>query len=77
MAEDDLPLVIASENADARRRDLAEDTERSDALCAIDGGLTAWEVDFVESITAQVEAGRCLTEKQRDLADRLLEKYER
>jgi hypothetical protein len=57
--------------------ELDDDTERSDALCAIDGGLTAWEIDFVESITRQVEAGRCLSEKQRELADRLLEKFNR
>lgn len=62
---------------EADHKQLEADTERSDALCAIDGGLTAWEIDFVESITAQVEAGRALTEKQRDLADRLLEKFNR
>ena len=58
-------------------KQLTEDTERSDALCQIDGGLTAWEIDFVESVTAQVEAGRCMTEKQRELADRLLERFNR
>lgn len=56
---------------------LAEDSETCDQLCAIDGGLTAWEIDFVESVTAQVEAGRELTEKQRDLAERLLERFGR
>jgi len=56
---------------------LAQDSERCDQLCEIDGGLSAWEVDFIESITRQVEAGRELTEKQRDLADKLLERFGR
>lgn len=52
------------------------DRERTETLCAIEGGLTAWELDFVESITEQVEAGRGLSEKQRGIADKILEKFD-
>lgn len=57
--------------------ELDDDRNRAEALCAIDGGLTAWEIDFAESVSRQVEAGRALTEKQRETADRILERFDR
>ncbi len=53
------------------------DRDRVESLCEIDGGLTGWEVDFVESVSAQVEAGRAMSEKQREIAEKILEKFNR
>lgn len=44
-------------------------------LEAIDGGLSAWEVEFIESISRQVET-RPLSERQRATAERIAERYE-
>lgn len=53
------------------------DEELVNALCAIDNGLTGWEVDFIESIASQVEdGGECLTEAQRAKAEEILEQRE-
>jgi hypothetical protein len=54
--------------------DLAADRERCKTLCAIDEGLTEWEVGFAESISVQVDVGRPLTDRQRQTADRILER---
>jgi hypothetical protein len=43
-------------------------------LCDIDSGLTPWEVEFVESISKQVEQGRALSEKQFDIGYKILER---
>jgi len=37
-----------------------------DELLDIEEGLTAWELDFIESIDRQLDAGRALTEAQAD-----------
>ena len=34
-------------------------------------GLTGWEVDFVESLVHWIDAGKCLTEDQRKVAERI------
>lgn len=57
--------------------ELDADRERTKALCEIDGGLSGWEVDFVESIAERVEGGATLTDKQRETADRILERFGR
>lgn len=36
-------------------------------------GLTPYEVDFVESLTKQLRAGRMLSEKQRETLDKIRE----
>ena len=43
-------------------------------LCAIEDGLTGWELDFCESVAKQVTAGRTLTDKQRDKINSILER---
>jgi hypothetical protein len=48
-----------------------------DRLCAIDEGLTAWEVQFVESIARQVnDFGIGLTDKQWAKAMAILERLD-
>lgn len=54
---------------------LDSDAELVDALCAIDEGLSEWEVEFVESVAARVhDDRRVLTEKQRAIAERIRDK---
>lgn len=54
--------------------DELDDEATVQALCAIEDGLTAWEVEFVESVAAQViDERRPLTERQRETAERILE----
>ena len=55
---------------------LHADQELVRELCEIDGGLSAWEVEFTESVAKQVET-RTLTDKQRDIVERILRKAER
>ena len=43
-------------------------------LCDIDEGLTRWELGFVESLAKQIENGRALSDKQREVATRILER---
>lgn len=44
-------------------------------LCEIDEGLTPWEVQFVESISAQVlDRGAALTDKQCAIGEKILER---
>ena len=57
--------------------EIDDDRERTSALCEIDGGLSAWELDFVESIAARAEAGAPLSDRQREIADRILERFNR
>jgi hypothetical protein len=45
-----------------------DDDELIEGLCAIEEGLTEWEVGFVESIAKQSYA---LTPKQRETAERI------
>jgi hypothetical protein len=49
------------------------DGELIDALCEIEFGLSGWEIDFVESLAKQIEAGRTLTDRQREKAEAILE----
>jgi hypothetical protein len=51
-----------------RRDQLAQDRALVDRLCGIGGGLTEWEVMFVDSLSKWIGAGRPLTEKQRERA---------
>lgn len=54
--------------------DAKSDARMVAELCEIDEGLTPWEVEFVESIAAQVERGRELSDKQRSTAERIMER---
>ena len=45
-------------------------------LCDIDEGLTPWEVGFAESLAKQTEAGRELSDKQRSIAESILERLQ-
>jgi len=40
-----------------------------DELLAAESGLTAWEMDFIESLDRQ--RGRTFSDKQRDILDRI------
>jgi len=51
-----------------------DDQALVEALCAIEDGLTPWEVEFVEAVAAQViDEGRPLSESQREKAEQILE----
>lgn len=47
------------------------DAELIDLLNDIEAGLTGWELDFLESVTKQVDAGRSLSPRQREIAERI------
>jgi hypothetical protein len=47
---------------------LEQDHDLAAELCAIEEGLSEWEIEFVESIMRRVDRGQTLTEKQRDKA---------
>jgi len=49
------------------------DSDLVEELNEIGFGLTEWEVDFIESINTVVDNGRSLTERQREVAERILE----
>lgn len=49
------------------------DDELVEELCAIEAGLSSWELDFVESVAKQIESGRSLRERQREKAEEILE----
>lgn len=51
----------------------SEDAKLVDDLCAIESGLSDWEVGFVESLAKQIEVGRKLSDKQRAKAEKILE----
>ena len=54
---------------DLRPRDqLAEDRRLVARLCALDSGLSDWEVSFVDSLSKRVEGGLTLTDRQRERA---------
>jgi hypothetical protein len=56
----------------------AQDRNLVRRLCAVDHGLSEWEVDFVESIAHVVEdEGRMLSPDQRHKAEEILEKVKR
>lgn len=57
-------------------RDDWSDRDLVEELCAIEEGLTEWEVTFVESVTASVLKGFRLSQKQRATANRILDKIE-
>jgi hypothetical protein len=49
-----------------------EDRDLVEELCAIEDGLSDWEVEFVESISKWVlEEKRVLTARQRETAERI------
>lgn len=52
------------------------ETDRRDVEKAlgIEGGLSGWDMDFLENIAESVEGGRELSEKQRGVLDRILER---
>jgi hypothetical protein len=51
-----------------------DDESLVQALCAIEDGLTAWEVEFVEAVSEQViDNGRPLTDGQREKAEQIIE----
>lgn len=55
-----------------------DDSELVETLCEIDSGLSAWEIEFVESLAKWVQdEGRSLTENQRTKALEILEAKER
>ena len=58
-----------SDAADLSDRDLI------DALLAIDSGLTDWELDFIESIDGWIEEHGELTERQREVAEKILDEH--
>ena len=41
-------------------------------LCQIESGLSEWEVNFVDDVTKQVEAGEKLSGPQRKKAEQIL-----
>jgi len=43
-----------------------------DDLLAVESGLTAWEMDFIESLDKQ--RTRALSDKQRDVVNRIADK---
>ena len=52
---------------------LVVDGELAKELCALDHGLSDWEMTFADSLAKQTEAGRELSAKQRAVAKRILE----
>lgn len=53
------------------------DQDLVDALDDIEAGLTAWELEFTESITERVDAGVPLTDGQREKAEEILRRLGR
>ena len=55
-----------------------EDLELVRRLLEVEDGLTEWEEEFAESVGRQVEdEGRHLSQKQRDVIERILTKLGR
>ena len=50
------------------------DADLVKALLDVEEGLTGWELDFADSIAKQVEAGRELSDKQREKIEQILER---
>lgn len=57
-------------------RDDWSDRDLVEELCAIEEGLTEWEVTFIEGVAASVSKGFRLSQKQRAIAIRILGKVE-
>jgi len=56
----------------------ASTADRTDVslLCDIDHGLTPWEIRFAEDMKVKVlDRGHPLTERQREVVDRILERF--
>lgn len=53
---------------------LHTDQELVRELCEIDHGLSAWEIEFAESVSKQVES-RALSDKQRDKVEAIVGRY--
>lgn len=55
-----------------------DDKRLVDELCAIEDGLSEWEVEFTESVSRWViDDRRLLTDKQRATVERILERLGR
>ena len=54
--------------------DNSEDRSLVEELCDIDEGLTPWELEFVESVAKYVEGGGFLSDKQRGIAEKIIER---
>ena len=51
----------------------SDDKEIVDRLCAIEDGLSEWEVEFVDSVAKWVnDQKRMLSDKQRAICERIL-----
>jgi hypothetical protein len=55
---------------------MAKDGDLVERLCAIESGLTPWEVEFAESVAHQAERGFVLSDKQREKIEDILERLE-
>lgn len=42
-------------------------------LLALDNGLSSWEIQFLDSVSKQLDAKRPLSSKQHSIIDRLVE----
>lgn len=51
------------------------DRDLVDALLAIEAGLTAWEIDFIESIDGWLDEHAELSDRQRAVAERILDEH--
>lgn len=64
-----------------RKPKFIRDMEKDQAFCKrivgdlleLEEGLTEWEIDFLESLSSQLEEGRTLTERQKEVLDRVYE----
>jgi hypothetical protein len=54
-----------------------EDAGLVSDLCEVDEGLSTWELDFVESLAEQRDAGRPMSDRQRAKATEILERLNR
>ena len=54
------------------------DSDRKDVELAlgIEGGLTAWEMDFLDSLNGLVTSGGCLSPRQREVLDNILRRFD-
>lgn len=55
---------------------IARHLSTAEAIDGMEGGVTEWEMDFLDSILKQLRAGRALSQKQVDVLHRMSDKYE-
>lgn len=58
-----------------KRISTMSDDELVEALQDVERGLTGWELDFIESVSVRLDGGGSLTDKQRETAENILERY--